>query len=79
MGLIRSQTTRRFDAQAILATIRRRWTWLKHLFAASAYDLSRLIDAAAYRDFAPEIIRRTDKDPRSKVLPRRWVVERTLG
>ncbi|MFG1329600.1 IS5 family transposase [Xanthobacter autotrophicus] len=66
-------------AQAIVAAIRKRWPWLKHLFADGAYDRTRLMDAAAYRDFVLEIVRRTDKDPGFKVLPRRWVVERTFG
>lgn len=50
-------------AQTIVAAIRKRWPWLKHLFADGAYDRTRLMDAAAYRDFALEIIRRTDKYP----------------
>lgn len=57
----------------------KRWSWLKHLFADGAYDRTRLMDAAAYRDFIIEIVRRTDKEPGFKVLPRRWVVERTFG
>jgi len=32
-----------------------------------------------FRDFVLEIVRRTDNDPGFKVLPRRWVVERTVG
>lgn len=39
----------------------------------------RGLDAAAYRDFVLEIVRRTDAEPGFKVLPRRWVVERTFG
>jgi putative transposase len=66
-------------AQAIVAAIRKRWPWLKHLFADGAYDRTRLMDAAAYRDFVLEIVRRTDREPGFKVLPRRWAVERTLG
>ena len=66
-------------AQTILAAIRKRWPWLKHLFADGAYDRTRLMDAAVYRDFVLEIVRRTDKEPGFKVLPRRWVVERTFG
>jgi putative transposase len=66
-------------AQTIVAAIRKRWPWLKHLFADGAYDRTRLMDAAAYRDFVLEIVRRTDKEAGFKVLPRRWVVERTIG
>jgi transposase len=34
---------------------------------------------AAFLDFVIEIIRRIDGEPGFKVLPRRWVVERTFG
>lgn len=62
-------------AQAIVMAIRKRWPWLKHLFADGAYDRTRLMDAATYQDFVLEIIRRSDKGLGFKVLPRRWVVE----
>jgi len=66
-------------AQEIVAGIRKRWPWLKHLFADGAYDRTKLMDAAAYRDFVLEIVRRSDAQVGFKVLPRRWVVERTFG
>jgi hypothetical protein len=66
-------------AQSIVAAIRRRRPWLKHLFADGAYDRTRLIDAATYRDLIVEIVRSTDKEPGFKMLLRRWVVERTYG
>jgi len=66
-------------AQAILDAVRKRWPWLKHLFADGAYDRTKLLDKAVFRDFVLEIVRRTDNDPGFKVLPRRWVVERTVG
>jgi transposase len=66
-------------AQEIVSVIRRRWPWLKHLFGDGAYDRTKLLDAAAYRDFTVEIIRRSDDVSGFKVLPRRWVVERTFG
>ena len=49
------------------------------MLANGAYDRTRLMDAVAYRDFVLEIVRRTDKEPGFKILPRRWVVERTFG
>jgi transposase len=66
-------------AQMILAAIRKRWPWLKHLFADGAYDRGKLIDKAAFLDFVVEIVRRIDREPGFTVLPRRWVVERTFG
>jgi transposase len=66
-------------AQLILAAIRKRWPWLKHLFADGAYDRGKLMDKAAFLDFVIEVVRRIDGEPGFKVLPRRWVVERTFG
>lgn len=66
-------------AQAILDAIRKRWPWVKHLFADAAYDRLKLMDQAAYLDFVLEIIRRRDNQKGFEVLPRRWVVERTFG
>lgn len=66
-------------AQTILDGIRKRWPWVKHLFADGAYDRLKLMDKASYLDFIVEIIRRSDDQKGFKVLPRRWVVERTFG
>lgn len=38
--------------QEIVSAIRTRWPWLKHLFGNAAYDRTKLLDAAAYRDFS---------------------------
>jgi transposase/molybdenum-dependent DNA-binding transcriptional regulator ModE len=64
-------------AQAVLDALRRRWPWVKHLFADGAYDRRQFMDKAAFLDFTAEIVRRTDVG--FKILPRRWVVERTFG
>jgi putative transposase len=66
-------------AQSILDAIRKRWPWIKHLFADGAYDRRQLLDKAAYLDFVIEVVRRLDAEPGFKVLPRRWVVERSFG
>src|ERR1700733_1352867 len=66
-------------AAPILDAIRKRWPWVKHLFADGAYDRLKLMDKAAYLDFVVEVIRRSDDQKGFKVLPRRWVVERTFG
>ena len=66
-------------AQAILDAIRKRWPWVKHLFADAAYDRLKLMDKASYLDFVVEIVRRSDGQTGFKVLPRRWVVERSFG
>ena len=59
------------SAQEIAAAICKRRPWLKHLFADGAYGRTRLMDAAACRDFVLEIVRRADAEPGFKVLPRR--------
>lgn len=66
-------------AQAVLDAIRKRWPWVKHLFADAAYDRLKLMDKAAWLDFVVEIIRRRDGAKGFEVLPRRCVVERTFG
>jgi putative transposase len=66
-------------AQAILDAIRKRWPWVKHLFADGAYDRRTLMAKAAFKDFVIEVIKRLGSEPGFKVLPRRWVVERTFG
>lgn len=66
-------------AQTILDGIRKRWPWVKHMFADGAYDRLKLMEKAAFLDFTVEIVRRCDSEPGFKVLPRRWVVERTFG
>ena len=64
-------------AQAVLDALRKRWPWVKHLFADGAYDRRQMLDRAAFLEFVVEIVRRLDKG--FSVLPRRWVVERTFG
>ena len=66
-------------AQAILGGIRKRWPWVTQFFADGAYDRLKLMDKAAFLDFTIEIIRRSDQAKGFQVLPRRWVVERTIG
>jgi putative transposase len=66
-------------AQLILDAIRERWPWMKHFFADGAYDRRTLLGKAAFLDFVVEVVRRTDTDPGFKVVPRRWVVERSFG
>ena len=37
------------------------------------------MDKADFLDFVIQVVRRTDAEPGFKVLPRRWVVERSFG
>ena len=65
--------------QLILNVARKRWPWLKHLFAGGACDRKRLMDEAVYLDFVIEIIERSDRAKGFTVLARRLVAERTFG
>ena len=47
-------------AQMILDGVRKRWPWLKHLFADGAYDRTQLMDKAAFHDFTIQIVKRSD-------------------
>ena|GEM_PF-5614060 len=44
--------------EQIVQAIRKRWPWLKHLFADGADDRGRLMGAAAYGDFVIEVVRK---------------------
>ena len=66
-------------AQKIFEAMRKRRQWMRHLFADSAYDRKKLLGKAAFLHFTIEVVRRTDTEPGFKVVPRRWVVERTFG
>ena len=60
-------------AQMILDGVRKRWPWLKHLFADGAYDRTQLMDKAAFLDFTIQIVKRSDTAKGFEVIPRRWV------
>jgi len=78
VGLTTADISDSPGAQAILDALRKRWPWVKHLFADGAYDRRRMLDKAAFLDFVLQIVRRSDV-PGFQLLPRRWVVERTFG
>lgn len=70
----------RDGAVGVIASIRRLYPWLRHLFADSAYAGDKL--AVALVDLGTwslEIIKRSDTAKGFEVLPRRWVVERTFA
>jgi transposase len=70
----------RDGAVPLLASIRRCLPWLRHVFADGAYAGAKLDDAlAALGRWTIEIVRRSDTAKGFELLPRRWVVERTLA
>ena len=79
VNLVPADVSDSAGAQTILTAIRRRWPWLKHLFADAGCDRTKLMNKAAFLDFVVEIVRRSDPKDGFKILPRRWVAERTFG
>lgn len=70
----------RDGAPPLLAAIRYAFPWLRHIFADGAYAGAKLEKALArLGTWRLEIIRRVDAAKGFKVLPRRWVVERTIA
>lgn len=70
----------RDGAPDVLKAIRYRFPWLRHVFADGGYAGDKLRAALAGKgDWTIEIIKRSDVAKAFRVLPRRWVVERTFG
>jgi len=70
----------RDGAPAVLASIRAGFPWLRHIFADGAYAGEKLETALAENGhWTFEIIKRSDSAKGFKVLPKRWVVERTFA
>lgn len=70
----------RDGAPLVLAEIIRRFPWLRHVFADGGYAGDKLRQALKKRGkWTLEIVKRSDTAKGFTVLPRRWVVERTLA
>ena len=63
----------------LLARIRRRFPWLRLLFADGGYQGEIAASAARAERLALAIVKRTDHAQGFVVLPRRWVVERSFA
>src|SRR5271167_2444559 len=70
----------RDGAPLVLASIRSRYPWLRHVFADAGYAGDKLKDALEGKgDWTIEIVRRPNAAEGFIVLARRWVVERTFA
>ena len=70
----------RDGAPALLATIRSAFPWLRHIFADGSYAGDKLEKALARLGrWTLEIVRHVEAVSGFKLLPRRWVVERTIA
>ncbi len=70
----------RDGAPLLLAAIRHAYPWLRHVFADAAYAGEKLRQALArLGKWTIEIIKRSDTAKGFELLPRRWVVERTIA
>ena len=70
----------RDGAVDVLAAVRTRFPWLRHMFADGGYAGDKLRSAlVGMGKWTIEIIKRSDRVKGFEVLPRRWVVERTFA
>jgi transposase len=70
----------RDGAPDLLVSIRSLYPWLRHIFADGGYAGDKLRDTmATLGQWTLEIIKRSDTAKGFKLLPRRWVVERTFA
>ncbi|MFN7399813.1 MAG: IS5 family transposase [Sandaracinobacter sp.] len=70
----------RDGAVDVLAAIRHRFPWLRHVFADGGYAGDKLREAlTGLGTWTVEIIKRSNTAKGFEVLPRRWVVERAFA
>ena len=70
----------RDGAPDLLQGVRHSFLWLRHVFADGAYAGDKLAQQLpGLGNWTFEIVRRSDNAEGFEVLPRRWVVERTLA
>lgn len=70
----------RDGAPGLLASIRHRFPWLRHVFADGGYAGEKLVTALTrHGQWQIEIVKRSDRSCGFHLLPRRWVVERTFA
>ena len=80
VGIHTAELQDRDGAVPLLASIRRCYPWLRHVFADGGYAGQMLTGALrSLGRWTVQIVKRSDATKRFVVLPRRWVVERTFA
>lgn len=75
-----ADTQDRDGGRLLVQRIHRRFPWLSHIFADGGYAGDQFASKAAKTgEWTIEIIKRSDTAKGFVLLPRRWVVERTLA
>ena len=70
----------RDGAPGLLASVRSLYPWLRHVFADGGYAGDKLMGALeGLGNWTIEIVKRSDAAQGFVLLPRRWVVERTIA
>jgi transposase len=70
----------RHGAPGLLASVSRLYPWLRHVFADGGYAGDKLKGALeGLGNWTIEIVKRSDAAKGFVLLPRRWVVERTIA
>lgn len=70
----------RDGAVPLLASVRGLLPWLRHVFADGGYAGDKLASAlSGMGSWTVQIVRRSDAAKGFEVIPRRWIVERTLA
>ena len=70
----------RDGAVLVIEAVHQLFPWLRHLFADSVYNGASLHDALVrFGNWTVEIVKRAADVAGFQLLPRRWVVERTLA
>jgi transposase len=75
-----ASTQDRDGAPLVLASVRKEYPWLRHVFADGAYTGEKLdLALAEHGKWTLELVKRSDAAKGFVLLPRRWVVERTIA
>ena len=82
MKVSKADVQDRDGARLLLPTLTKSYGWLKRIWADGGYSgqlEKEVANLPRHRQIDLEIIKRSDDVKGFKILPKRWVVERTFG